>query len=118
MNAARWLWLLPAVLLTMAILLACQPAKATTTFPTGPYSVCLIIGFLCSTNDLIFNNHSFTSSAVDIAAPSASGIIVSPIQTPGGEGFSFASSLIDGELPLSVSRAADIFCNSIGIVGT
>lgn len=84
-------------LVLLAALMITSVAMATTTCPSGGYNLynpqpigTLAGSITCATNNLSFSEFQFGSSASGGAVlPTPAGISVTPLQTPGNEGFSF-----------------------------
>ncbi len=80
------------------ILTLCIAGVASTAFaatcPTAPYSVYIVPGFSCTLGILTFSNLAYvgTGNPNGIAIP-ASAVNVTPITTPGNEGFQFSVNM-------------------------
>ena len=80
------------MLLALCTLVAVSAIGAPTMCPAGPLTPYLVMGFSCvantSTSMILFSNFSLVQSG-NAASGGGAGIAVSPISTPGNEGFLF-----------------------------
>jgi hypothetical protein len=83
----------------MAALVVASSAMATTTCPTGGYNLYSPDGnpsITCATNNLIFSDFSFTSTAINNILPTPAGLGVTVLDVSGNEGFAFNPGFIEG----------------------
>jgi hypothetical protein len=97
-----------AMLFPALMALAAIAAQAGTTCPTGAYTLYLVANFTCQSDNLIFKNFGYSSSAnpAGITIP-ASGVTVTPITTNQNEGFQFAGGWNVGTQAAGVSSFQD-----------